>query len=1045
MLLFFVVLFSNGQNDPSVFENLDFRFIGPEGNRTIAIAGVPGDPMINYIGAASGGLWKTTDGGVNWDPIFDDQDVSSIGSLAITPTNPDIVWAGTGETFIIRPAHAMGDGIYKSEDAGKTWKNMGLEKTGRIGRIIVHPTNPDIVYAAALGHTYGPQQERGVYKTVDGGKNWKRIFFVDENTGAAELALDAKNPDRLLVGMWSIHINTWGLRSGGPGGGIYRTLDGGDSWEPMTTKGLPGGKDNPVGKTAVAISHSEPDIVYALFEIDSPALYRSEDFGETWTLQTRNHDIGERAPYYIRMAVSPSDPNELYFANVKFSTSKDGGKTIKGGYRAGGDNHDIWIDPANADRLMVAHDGGASISQNHGESFQRIVLPIAQMYHVSVDDQIPYNVYGNRQDGYSYKGPSNSRQGYIPLGLWKGVGGCESGFAQPDPFDNDIVWSGCYDGGLQRYNAKTGHARDVRVWPEAGYGWEPGKLKYRWHWNFPLAFSPHTKHRVYVGSQYVHKSDDDGQSWQVISPDLTLNDKTHQQNSGGIAVDNLMTFDGSVLFSISESKLEPGLIWAGTNDGQVQLTRDGGTKWTNVTGNIPGLPKWGTIANIEISRFKKGTAYITVDLHQMGDFNAYAYKTEDYGTTWKLITESMPKSVHTFAHVIKEDPKREGMLYLGVDNGLYISYDDGDTWMRLRNNLPPAPVYWLEIQERFDDLVVGTYGRGYYILDNVAPLREFDVDAKDQKAHLFSMRPAYRFIDKQAIKTDGPSMNSGRNPAYGADIHYYLKDSTDQKVAIEVMTMDDQLIRSLEGKQDAGIHRVMWDLRYEPTYKPKLRSTPPGRPWVQLNGEGWRPLVTWDLDLWRGQFGPRVVPQRYKIKLIVGDEEFIREVDVLKDPDTESTLEELAEQVAFSLELRDAMNLAVTMINDIETIRAELNEIIPKLKKNSDRKKAEELRMLAQSIAGSLYDIHLTGAREDAFRSPMKLYGRISALASDIGGFGADFKPTDQQREVYAIFNKRLKDVDTKFKKFMDVEVKKLNVQLKKSELEIRTNKKLKS
>jgi len=1044
--LFFLVFLSTlAQTQSSIFENLEFRFIGPEGNRTIAIAGIPEDPMTTYIGAASGGLWKTTDAGSTWKPIFDDQEVSSIGSLAITPTNPDIVWVGTGETFVIRPAHAMGDGIYKSIDGGKTWKNMGLEKTGRIGRVIVHPTNPDIVYAAALGHTYGKQQERGVYKTVDGGETWKRIFFIDENTGAAELAIDPKNPDRLLVAMWSIQINTWGLNSGGPGGGVYRTTDGGENWEPLNTKGLPGGKDHPVGKTAVAISYSNPNIVYALFEIESPALYRSEDFGETWTLQTRNHDIAERAPYYTRMAVSTTDPNELYFASVKFSISKDGGKTIKGGYSAGGDNHDIWIDPSNADRIMVAHDGGASISINHGETFQRIVLPIAQMYHVSVDDQIPYNVYGNRQDGYSYKGPSNSRQGYIPLGLWQSVGGCESGFAQPDPFDNDIVWSGCYDGGLQRYNAKTGHVRDVRVWPEAGYGWEPGKLKYRWHWNFPLAFSPHTKHRVYVGSQFVHKSDDGGQSWQVISPDLTLNDKTHQQNSGGIAVDNLMTFDGSVLFSIEESELEPGLIWTGSNDGQVQLTKNGGSNWTNVTANIPDLPKWGTIANIEVSRYKKGAAYITVDLHQMGDFNPYVYKTEDYGLSWKLISSTVPKSVHSFAHVIKEDPKREGMLYLGVDNGLYISYDDGANWMRLRNNLPPSPVYWLEIQERFDDLVVGTYGRGYYILDNVAPLREFDLDAKNKSAHLFSLRPAYRFIDQQSIKTDGPSLNSGTNPAYGADIYYYLQDSTNQKVEIQVLTDNDEIIRTLKGKQNAGIHRVMWDLRYEPTYKAKLKTTPPGRPWVQLNGEGWRPLVTWDLDLWRGQFGPRVVPKNYKIKLIVGEEEFIRELEVVKDPNSEASLEELTEQVAFSLELRDAMNLAVTMINDIETIRAELNEIIPKLDRSGDRKKSQELRTVAETIIASLYDIQLTGAREDAFRSPIKLYGRLSALASDIGAFGSDFKPTDQQREVYAIFNKRLKDVDAKFKKFIDVDIKKLNIQLKKSELQIKNNKKIKS
>ena len=1030
------------QSDAKVFDNLKFRFIGPEGNRAIAIAGVPGDNMINYIGAASGGLWKTTDGGINWTPIFDDQEVSSVGSVALAPSNPDIVWLGTGETFVIRPALAMGDGIYKSEDAGKTWKNMGLEKTGRIGRIIIHPTNPDIVYAAALGHTYGPQQERGVYKTIDGGKNWKRIFFVDENTGAAELAIDPKNPDRLLVGMWSIHINTWGLTSGGPGGGVYRTVDGGNTWDALSKQGLPGGKDHPVGKTAVAISASKPDIVYALFEIDSPALYRSEDFGNTWTLQTRNHDIAERAPYYTRMAISPTNPDEVYFASVKFTTSKDGGKTLTG-LRAGGDNHDIWLDPTNPDRMMVAHDGCASITLNHGKSFQRVVLPIAQMYHAAVDDQIPYNVYGNRQDGYSYKGPSNSRQGYIPLGLWEGVGGCESGFAQPDPFDNDIVWSGCYDGGLQRYNSKTGHAREVRVWPEAGYGWEPGKLKYRWHWNFPLAFSPHTKHRVYVGSQYVHKSDDDGQSWQVISPDLTLNDKTHQQSSGGVAIDNLMTFDGSVLFSIVESKLEPGLIWTGSNDGQVQLTKDGGTQWTNVTQNIKGLPKWGTIANIEPSRYKKGTVYITVDLHQMNDFDPYVYKTEDYGQSWKLISSSVPKSVHSFAHVIKEDPKREGMLYLGVDNGIYISTNDGESWMRLRSNLPPAPVYWLEIQERFDDLVVGTYGRGYYILDNISPLREYDRDAKEKEAHLFSVRQAYRFQDIQSIKTDGPSMNSGINPAYGADINYYLKNSTEEKVEIQILTQNDEVVRTLKGTNKPGVNRVMWDLRYEPTFKPRLRSTPPGRPWVQLNGEGWRPLVTWDIDLIRGQYGPKVVPDNYKVKLIIGDKEYIQEVNVLKDPTTEGTLEEIKQQVAFSLELRNAMNLAVTMINDVEIIRGELNDIIPKLKNKGDIKKAEQLRLSAESISGALYDIHLTGAREDAFRSPMQLYGRLSALASDITAQGVDFKPTDQQRDVYAIFNKRLKDVDIKLKKFMEVEVKILNTQLKNSELEIKFDKKI--
>ncbi|MEO0571501.1 MAG: glycosyl hydrolase [Bacteroidota bacterium] len=1044
VLAFAIHFCAFSQTDLSLFKNFKFRFIGPEGNRTIAIAGIPDNPMVNYIGAASGGLWKTADGGVTWKSIFDDQEASSIGSLAITPTNPNIVWAGTGETFVIRPAHAMGDGIYKSEDAGKTWTKMGLEKTGRIGRIVVHPSNPNIVYAAALGHTYGPQQDRGVYKTSNGGATWERILFVDEDTGAADIALNPQNPDQLLVGMWSIHINTWGLRSGGPGGGIYRSMDGGTTWKALSENGLPGGAENPVGKTGVGISHSNPNVVYALFEIDSPALYRSEDFGETWTLQTRNHDINERAPYYTRMAVSTDNPEELYFASVKFSSSKDGGKTYTSGYSAGGDNHDIWIDPTNANRIMVAHDGGASISLNRGKTYQRVVLPIAQMYHVSVDDEIPYNVYGNRQDGYSYKGPSNSRQGYIPLGLWKGVGGCESGFAQPDPLDHNIVWSGCYDGGLQRYDSRTGHARDVRVWPEAGYGWEPGKLKYRWHWNFPLSFSPHTNHRVYVGSQFVHKSDDDGQSWQVISPDLTLNDKTHQQNSGGIAIDNLMTFDGATLFSIEESPLEPGVIWTGSNDGQVQLTQDGGANWSNVTSNISNLPKWGTIANIEPSRYTKGTAYITVDLHQMGDFAPYVYKTEDYGQSWKFISGSVPKSVHSFAHVVKEDPKRKGMLYLGVDNGLYISFNDGRDWSPLRNNLPPAPVYWLEIQERFDDLVVGTYGRGYYILDDISALREFD-ESFGKKTHLFSLREAYRFQNQQAIKTDGPSMNSGKNPAYGAYINYLIKDSTDQKVEVQILTQEDEVVRTLKGENSAGVHRTIWDLRYEPTYKPKLKNTPPGRPWVQLNGEGWRPLVTWDLDLWRGQFGPRVVPGAYKVKLTIGEQEFIRNLTVLKDPSTVGTLEDINQQVSFSLELRDAMNLAVNMINDIEDIRSELKTILPELQIEQDKLTAKQLMENARHISATLYDIHLTGAREDAFRSPMKLYGRLSALASDIGGFGVDFKPTNQQRKVYEVLNERLVKAQNAYKKFFEFEVKQLNAQLKKSELELEAGKKIKS
>lgn len=1037
LLLLFPPLFSQAP-DPALFKNLSFRFIGPDGNRAIAIAGEPGNPMVNYIGAASGGLWKTDDGGTTWNPVFDDQDVSSVGSIALAPSDPKQVWVGTGETFLIRPAHAMGEGIFKSADAGKTWKKMGLEKTGRIGRIVVHPANPDIVYAAALGHAYGPQEERGVYRTLDGGKTWDRVLFVDSGTGAADIAMDPLNPDNLYVGMWSIHINTWGLNSGGPGGGIYRSRDGGNTWESLHSKGLPGGVGKEVGKTAVALCHSQPNVVYALFEIESPALYRSKDYGETWELMTRDHSINERAPYYTRITVAPDNPEEIYFINVRFGQSFDGGKTLeKRPPRGGGDNHDMWIDPLNPARMMVAHDGCASVSLNRGKTFQRVVLPIAQMYHVAVDDQIPYYVYGNRQDGYSYRGPSNSRQSGIPLGLWQGVGGCESGFAKPDPFDNNIIFSGCYDGGLERHDLRTGHSRDVRVWPEAGYGWAPAEMKYRWHWNFPLSFSPHTPHRVYTGSQFVHQSDDGGESWQIISTDLTLNIKSHQQSSGGVATDNLMTYDGATLFAIEESTLQPGEIWVGTNDGQVQLTRNFGKTWTNLTPNLAaaGLPEWGTISCISPSLHVKGTAYITVDMHQMGDFGSYVYKTENYGNTWKNIGESLPQTPHGFAHVVKEDPKMPGLLYLGVDNGLWVSFHDGSHWMRLRNNLPPAPVYWLEIQKRFDDLVIGTYGRGFYILDDISFLREYAQIPDPTAAALLPLRPAYRFNTTEGVHSDG-GFNNGQNPAYGANLDYLLPDSTGQPVAVAIIDQAGNLVRRLEGKQSQGIHRLQWDLRYDSPRKPKLRTQPPGKTWVAFNEQGWRPLLSWDLDLMMGQVGPKVVPGWYTIRLTVGDENYEQTLEVKKDPHSEAKLGDIQKQVTQALALKDALNQCVSLIDDIEWVRKEMAEKFPLIKSAKPIEWARRLQDMAFYIAGRLYDVNLTGAREDAFRSPMQLYGRLSALASDLAK-AADFSPTSQQLQVFEQFKTQLEEVQKDFDQLTKVDLPELNKQLKKQGVQL--------
>lgn len=1039
--MIFHLSFGQEQINASSLKQLDFRFIGPDGNRTIAVRGEPGNPLVMYVGMASGGLFKTEDGGTTWNSIFDDMDISSVSALALAPSNPDHVWAGTGETFLIRPAHAMGNGIYKSTDAGKTFQHKGLAKTSRIGQIEVDPRNPDVVYVAGLGHTYGRQKERGVYKTSDGGNNWEHVLFVDEGTGAVDLAMNPKNPDIVFAAFWSIDIKTWGLNSGGPGGGIYRTKDGGKNWEPMKNNGLPGGDKNPVGKSAVAISHSNPNVVYALFEMDSPQLWKSTDGGDSWELTLINHTINERAPYYTRLRVSTDNPEEVYFASVKFSTSKDGGKTIsQAGYRAGGDNHDIWVDPLNPDRILVAHDGGMGMTWNRQNTYKQFVFPNAQMYHVWTDNQVPYNVYGNRQDGYSYRGPSNSRQGSIPLGLWHAVGGCESGWAIPDPVDNNIVWSGCYDGGLQVYDLRTGHARDVRVWPEAGYGWAPADMKYRWHWSFPLFISPHFHKRVYVGSQFVHMTEDYGQSWKLISPDLTRNNKSHQQSSGGIATDNLMTFDASVLFAIAESQIEDGLIWVGSNDGLVHVTKDGGKNWINVTENIPGKPDLGTISSIEPSRHQAGEAYLTVDAHQLGDFDPYIYKTSDYGKTWKKISLGIEKSESSFVHVVREDPAVPKLLYAGTDKGLYISKDDGNSWFRLRNNLPPAPIYWLTIQEEFKDLVIGTYGRGFYILDDITPIREMSKEVLDSKFHLFSQRPAYRFHEVQGIKTEGRTMTTGTNPPYGMDINYYLKEPA-KEVTIEIRKKDGTSIRTIAGKGDAGVNRVWWDLRNEPTLQPRLLAAPPDKPWVKLEGREFRPLVTWDLDLYRGQLGPRVVPGEYELFVTADGITKQNDITVLKDPNTEGSIEDIEKQVALSLKLNDALNEVVQIINEIELIRKELEELIVLKDDLELQKKTKELEDKILKVEGELFDINLTGAREDAFRAPMKLYGRISALASDIGGFGADFKPTDQQMEVYGIFRKQLDDVQVQYKKLIDQEIPIFNRYLISKDLELKLKK----
>jgi photosystem II stability/assembly factor-like uncharacterized protein len=995
------------QYDSSLFNSLDFRFIGPDGNRTIAVVGEPGNPMVSYVGAASGGIFKTTDAGISWNPIFDDQDNASIGALALAPSNPQQVWAGTGETFLIRPAHAVGNGIYKSSDGGKSWKHLGLENTFRISKVIVDPTDTNIVYVASLGHAHGPQQERGVYKTTDGGKTWNRILFVDENTGCSDLTIDPQHPGILFAAMWQVEIKTWKLNSGGPGSGIYRTKDGGANWEPLHN-GLPGGIAHPVGKTSVDIAYSNPKIVYALFEDKVPGLYKSEDGGDNWKLMQQSHSLAQRAPYYTRVRVSATDPNRVFTICVTIMESKDGAKTFNGNgdYRPGGDNHDMWFDPKIPGRIMDAHDGCLNMSFNGGESWRNINLPVAQMYHVSVDNQVPYYVYGNRQDGYSYRGPSNSLQGSIPLSLWTGVGGCESGFAQPDPSDNSIIWSGCYDGGLDVFDLKTGHARDVRAWPEAGYGWAPADMQYRWHWNYPMLVSKFN-HKVYIGSQYVHVTSNRGQSWEIISPDLTTNDKSHQQNSGGINSDNLMTFDGCTLYAIEESPLKEGLIWTGSNDGQVQLTRDAGKSWTNVTPNIKGLPEWGTISCINASHFAEGTAYIAADLHQLGDFNAYIFKTTDYGTTWTKISQSIPASNSSFIHQIKEDPAKQGLLWVGTDNALYFSTDDGGNWNHFKNNLPPAPIYGIAIQENFKDLVLATYGRGIYILDDITGIRNLSKSLIQTPVKLFTLRNAYRFIENSGAHAE-QSFVTGQNPPYGASINYYLTAKTTDTVKAFVLDAMGNKIANLTGTGERGINRLWWNLRYDEARLPSLRTRPRGKDWVKLDSTGKRRMVIYDLDIGPGLNPPLVMPGTYTIVLSIGNNEWREKLEVLKDPHSTGTMEDLIKQNTFALQVYGAIKNSLEMIDSLETNRSTLLRMAADMQNKKKKEKLLSLENDMWLLEGRLHDVYQTGARQDAFRNPAKILERLLGISKESIQGGADFAPTEQHQQVFKSLKKQL-------------------------------------
>jgi photosystem II stability/assembly factor-like uncharacterized protein len=1058
-----------------LLDALPFRHIGPIGNRVSAVAGVPGQPGTYYAGAASGGVFQTRDGGITWQPIFDDQPASSIGALAVAPSDPNVVWVGTGESFI-RSNVSIGNGVYRSTDAGKTFEHVGLEASGRVGRIAVHPRDPDTAFVAALGHCYGPQEERGLYRTRDGGKTWQQVLFVDQETGAIDVVLRPDNPRFVYAATWQMRISTSERWSGGSGSGIFRSTDGGDTWERLgggegeaVAKGLP---HAPWGKIGLTVTEARPDRVWALIETSSNrdfapvhgpegegfqgVLWRSDDGGDNWTLISRDNTLTQRPLYYTRAVAAPDNENEITFLAVQQSLSIDGGSTITA-QNSGWDHHDMWIDPLDPDRRITGHDGGVSITTNRGSTWLKPQLPIAQLYHVNVDDRIPYWVYGNRQDGPSMMGPSNTlTAGDIPIDAWSSVGGCEVGFAVPTPGRSEIVWTGCYDGILERFDRATGQARDVSVWPIAVESWASEDLELRFQWSFPVAISPHDPDTVYVGSQHVHRTTDGGQSWQEISPDLTSNDPALQRRTGGLTLDDAGPTIAPVVFAIAESPRERGLIWAGTNDGVLQVSRDGGIKWSDTTAALraalPGMPALATVSSVEPSRHRAGRAYVALDGHQENHTGTWIARTDDFGRTFTSLRADIPQSVFSYAHVLREDPEVEGLLYLGTHNTLFVSFDDGNRWHELRSSLPRAPIHWLAVQEHFGDLVLATYGRGFWILDDISPLRAIARGELDRPRDplLLAPRDAYRFRMRPDRVTQPDVPATGENPQYGAALHVYVPDGwrsspTDDDapdtedgssgLRLRVYDSADEMVRELtDVATEPGLHRMFWNLRGETTPEVELLLPPLENPRLPMPESGKRPLRD------GGRVAVLEPPGVYRVELLHGDNVLaIHELRVLPDPEATPSQKDLDEQLDLVRELREAVDLAARTIHQIEDLRLQLanlrghairgTEAADKERAVAAKDRIEPLERELESIENELFDLRLTSAGQDTLRWKRKLYSRLTDLFRRV--HQTDHRPTDQHRAVAAALLEQLETVRSRYRAVIDEQLPALDSWLR--------------
>ena len=969
-----------GGIDDSLLAGLRWRSIGPaRGGRSQAVAGSTKRPLEYYFGATGGGVWKTTDGGVNWRPVSDRFfRSSSVGAIAVSESNPDVVYVGMGETQL-RGNIIQGDGVYKTSDGGRTWTHIGLEKTRAIGRIRVHPTNADIVYVAALGEPYASTPDRGVYKSSDGGKSWERILFRDDKTGAVDLVMDPKAPDTMYAGLWEVFRTPHSLSSGGPGSGLFKTTDAGKTWTEITRNpGLP----KPLwGKVGVSVSGVDSNRLYALIEAQDGGLYLSDDAGATWKLANDNRNIRQRAFYYTRVYADPQAKDTVYLLNVAFYRSTDAGKSLRPVAVPHSDNHDLWIAPNDPQRMVQANDGGANVTTNGGQNWTEQDFPTAQFYNVVTTTHVPYHVCGAQQDNSTACMPSTGGELYA-------VGGGESGYIAPDPEDPDVFYAGSYGGLLTRINRRTGERRNINIWPDNPMGHSSIDITERFQWTFPIVIAPTNPNVLYATSQHVWRTTNEGQTWTKISPDLTRHDPSTLGPSGGpITLDQTGVETYATVFTLAPSAVDGNVIWAGSDDGLVHVTRDGGKKWANVTPK--DLPEFTRISLIEASPHAPGTAYLAGNRYQRADLAPYVYRTSDYGQTWTKIVSGIPAS--DFARAIREDKRRKGLLFLGTEGGTYVSFNDGAQWQSLRLDMPVTPVHGIEIKQ--DDLVIGTHGRSFYILENIAVLRQVSGTTANEPVVLFDPADAVRSVSR------------------GVTIDYFLKEPSD-KVTLEILDAKGTVIRTYSSGDTTpppaarpaeemeeggprfptagprvanakGMNRFTWDMRY-----PNARDFPG--------------MIFWAAST----RGPAAPPGRYQVRLTAAGATKLQDFEIKRNVAVKTVTDaDLQAQFALSAQITERVSQANGAVIRIRDLKQQITERLGKSQGDTLKSSGEALIARLTEVEGEIYQ-HRLRSGQDPLNYPIRLNNKLAALQGVVES--GDYRPTDQSYAVFKELSARL-------------------------------------